>query len=494
MSKTLPALFAGNLTSKVLGLLREVLMAGLFGTGQVAGAYRVAQVGTMMPLNVISNESLNAVFIPVYKRLSVVSLDKALLLLWVLVVVFSVVSLFLAGMLWVWSEQWVRVLAPGFSPDAAALAVSMLRITAVGVPCYLLSALFMYLALVNDDPLPLAFKPSVQNVGLISGALLAFYYQDFSILAWGFTLSYFMFLAWVSVRLVRAKLLRMPEHWAWPGVIEVLEAFWLTFRPLLLLPLLLQGNLLAERAIASLVGLMAVSAIDYAKFITETLIFLVSMPVAFAGLSSWSLLSSEEMQAKMKGILTLLAIVGIPVSCFLALFSEQLVTLIFARGAFDAQSVQVTSQILLGLSIGLWAQVIGYVFIKGLNAQLRSRVVMLIIFISVMANISVNLILYRAYGPLALGIGKSAYGLVMLAGCILALHLVNEAVRVFLPMVAAAVGYVMFVAIVPLPSSLIGSLVLGGILSSIYWLAVICAVPTFRRALLMLRRSKRRSS
>lgn len=90
--KTISVLFLGNMISKILGLFREVLMAGLFGTGQVAGAYRVAQVGTTMPLNMLSNESLNAVFIPVYKRLDKESTDKSLLLLWVLLIIFLGIS------------------------------------------------------------------------------------------------------------------------------------------------------------------------------------------------------------------------------------------------------------------------------------------------------------------------------------------------------------------------------------------------------------------
>lgn len=56
--------------SKVLGLVREVLMAKFFGTGDVNGAYRIAQTGTLVPINFMTSDSLNSAFIPLYKNIS----------------------------------------------------------------------------------------------------------------------------------------------------------------------------------------------------------------------------------------------------------------------------------------------------------------------------------------------------------------------------------------------------------------------------------------
>ena len=51
MKKAISQLLGGNMLSKVLGLVREVLMAKFFGTGDVNGAYRIAQTGTLVPID-----------------------------------------------------------------------------------------------------------------------------------------------------------------------------------------------------------------------------------------------------------------------------------------------------------------------------------------------------------------------------------------------------------------------------------------------------------
>ncbi|MBK4540124.1 hypothetical protein JJQ31_13520, partial [Enterobacter hormaechei] len=56
MKKAISQLLGGNMLSKVLGLVREVLMAKFFGTGDVNGAYRIAQTGTLVPINFMTSD------------------------------------------------------------------------------------------------------------------------------------------------------------------------------------------------------------------------------------------------------------------------------------------------------------------------------------------------------------------------------------------------------------------------------------------------------
>jgi putative peptidoglycan lipid II flippase len=69
------------------------------------------------------------------------------------------------------------------------------------------------------------------------------------------------------------KIILFPSVFVSVEIKKVMVDFWLILRPLLILPVILQGNITLERALSSLVGLDAVSSLDYAKFITETVIF-----------------------------------------------------------------------------------------------------------------------------------------------------------------------------------------------------------------------------
>lgn len=60
------------------------------------------------------------------------------------------------------------------------------------------------------------------------------------------------------------------------------------------------------------------------------------------------------------------------------------------RGAFDQHSVTVTTDIIQGMCIGLWAQVIGYIFIKALSAHLNNKKVLVVMMVALLSNAVVN--------------------------------------------------------------------------------------------------------
>lgn len=480
MRKAIIQLFGGNFLSKIIGLIREILVAAFFGTGSSIAAYRIAQTGTLVPISFFTSDSLNSAFIPLYKNFYNESEDKAQTLFWVLLVLFFILSLFLAGLLWLVGDYWIGILAPGLDKETSILTSGMLRIMGAGVPFYLISSLIMFLAMAKDDFVPMAARPSVQNIGLLLGAILAFVLKDAFFLAWGFTASYIAFCVWVALRLNRSGALCFPSNWVWLQVRSCLSIFWKTLKPLLLLPLILQSTITIERAIATMIGLVAVSALDYAKFITETLVFLVSMPVAFAGLSSWSGLDSEKLRIRLISVTELMLLVSVPVSIFLACYANQIVALLYKRGAFDQTSVQATSDILLGISLGLWAQVIGYVLIKALNAQLKNRAAMIIMVVALSANVLVNVGLYKWLGAITLGLGNTAYGIVLLVGTLLAFDLMKSILPVAIFCGLSSIGYFMVTQLVVININSWVNMVINGFVALTYWVALIVSIPYIR--------------
>lgn len=484
MNKSIVQLFGGNLFSKALGLVREILVAALFGTGEVIGAYRVAQTGTLVPINFLTSDSLNSAFIPQYKRFMSSSQDKAQTLFWLLVIIFIFLAFLLSGGLWFFSNKWVTLLAPGLDRDAVSLAAEMLEVMGLGILFYILSALLIFLGMANSDFVPMAIRPSIQNIGLIVGAILAFTQKNAVFLAWGFTLAYAIFSIWVVMREMKAGLLSFPATWTWLSIREVLSAFWLTLRPLLFLPFLLQGNIAVERAVASLIGLSAVSSIDYAKFVTETLIVLVSMPVAFVGLGHWSELSHHEMSRKLKDLFMPVLLISIPISSFLAVNAYLVVETIYSRGAFDITSVSVTGNILLGIAVGLWAQVLGYVLIKALNAQFRNGAVLRVMTVALLANATCNLALYPHLGAMTLGLGNAAYGLFLLGGTLTALGLWRDIFQRGWILAVAAIGYLLLSYVLPRQESVWTELSMAIAVAMIYWTLWVILVPQIRKSVI----------
>lgn len=484
MRKAAGLLFAGNLISKILGFGREIIVAALFGTGQTIGAFRVAQAGTAVPINFLTSDSLNSAFIPLYKQYQNEQPGKAQSLFFVLLALFSLLSLLLTAGLWLAADLWVKLLAPGLDPGTSSLASSMIQIMGLGIPFYIFSALFNFLSVAHNDFSPMAARPIIQNIGLIGGALAAYATSNPLMFAWSFSISFAAFSIWNVWRASTSKLIAWPNTFNWPDNCVLLKAFWRTLRPLLLLPFFLQGNIVVERMVASLIGLAAISSLDYARFVTETMILLISVPIAFAGLSHWSGLKAEAIHKHLMKTLTVMLIVAIPASLFLSIHSTLVVQVLYARGAFNSESVKITSDILLGTSIGLWAQVIGYVLIKGLNAQMRNRAVLWVMIAALLANVAFNLILHPYLGAMTLGLGNTAYSLALLAGTLSALKLWREFFVRSRMVALGGLGYLILSSHLPSITNIWASLTIAGCFAILYWAIWIMLVPSLRQVTL----------
>lgn len=491
MKKAILSLVSGNIISKGLGLFREIIVAALFGTGYINGAYRVAQTGTLVPVNFLVSDSLTA-FIPLYKQFKEEDINKAQMFFWIMQLLFLAFSILLTSSAILFVETWLSIIAPGLDKTTLELSKSMIIIMSFGIPLYLSSALINYVEMAHGDFTPMSIRPSIQNFGMLVGALFAYYMNNPVFLAWGFTFAYFVFFCWVLLRGLKKKILQFPSSFGVSIVKEVISNFGVTLRPLILLPFIYQGNIATERAIATLISITAVSALDYAKFITETLLLIVSTPVALAGLATWGGMAKEEIRDKLAVTFELLLIVSVPFSLFLGGFSKDIVTVLFARGQFDSLSIDVTSNILLGMSFGLWAYVIGYVLIKGLNAQLKNKAVLVIMSISLIGNILFNIIAYKYFKETTLGIAYSISGILMCFCCVYNLQLWKDVKNTIFYMSIGAMIYLLMIFFKFHSDKQIVSLILNGLFFIFYWVSFISLISPLReKALTILRRKNK---
>jgi len=488
MKKAMGQIFSGNMLSKVLGLIREILMAKFFGTGDVNGAYRIAQTGTLVPINFMTSDSLNSAFIPLYKKFLTEDSLRAATFKLCMFVFFSLVSLLIFIILYFKTEYWVQIMAPGLSESTRELSISLLKIMAICSPFYLCSALLNYISMVHGDYKPISMRASIQNVGMLAGVIAAYYYNDYRLLAWGFTGSYIFFSVWVIIRAKKKSILNLPRQVLFSEVKLVMGSFWITLRPLLILPILLQGNITLERALASLISIDVVSALDYARFITDTVVFILSVPIAFAGLSEWSVQHPEVVREKIKIIYNWLALLVINMSFFIFFYAKDIVVLLFMRGEFNAHSVNVTTETIQGMCIGLWAQVIGYIFIKALSAHLQNRQVLVVMIIALISNALVNILTYKFWGAFGLGVGNSVYSVVMLLISGWYLKLFKELLPPIIKIAAGLCIYTMFISIshcfyTEVQSVLI-RLIINGFIFFIFAILWAMIFPLYRKGIL----------
>jgi putative peptidoglycan lipid II flippase len=487
MKRAISQLFGGNMLSKVLGLIREVLMAKFFGTGDINAAYRIAQTGTLVPINFMTSDSLNSAFIPLYKKYLTENELRASTFKLCMFMFFALVSILIFLVLYFLSDYWVGIMAPGINGTAREMSTDLLKIMAICCPFYLFSALMNYLSMAHGDYKPISMRASIQNVGMLLGVISAYYYNDYLLLAWGFTGSYIIFSLWAIIRARKGAILTLPAHIDLVEVKLVMKSFWVTLRPLLILPLILQGNITLERALASFISIDVVSGLDYARCITDTVVFILSVPIAFAGLSEWSSQTPEVVRDKIKIIYKWLALLVINMSFFIFYYAKDIVILLFMRGAFNAHSVTVTTDIIQGMCIGLWAQVIGYIFIKALSAHLNNKQVLMVMLIALLSNAIVNLVTYKAWGAFGLGLGNSIYSLMMFVLSAYYLKIWKDLLPVIMRISIGLILYVGFMNVLGTyilePNNVILRIIINGSIFVIFSMLWAMLFPVYRKGL-----------
>ncbi|MEI9952478.1 MAG: lipid II flippase MurJ [Pseudomonadota bacterium] len=473
-------LLFGGIVGKVLAVARELLSAWLFGTGLVASAYRIAQSGFLIPLNGFVSDALSAGFMPRFAQNRVSTFDKAVSLFAGLHAVLLTISSLVALALIVFSKQWVALLAPGFDDAAANLASAMLQIMALSMPAFVLTALYSSAELVRGKGDLAAARASIQSSGLILGTVMAWWRSQPLLIPVGISLSNFA-LAYRGIMSARADGLRFWPHRAELAVVRTeLRFVWLAFRLLIWVPVLMQVHFIIERRVASVVGSEAVVALDYARFITETIAVLTAVPFGIAGLSVMSTMGVEAFMEASRRSLRALIYLGVPISACIGVHAGLIVKCVFTRGAFNAESAAVTSTILAGIAGGLWAQLPGYAGAKFLNARGQNGALLVLVASGVGLNVAVNLLGYRLFGPVTLGVANACNNVVFGVLVLWRVGVLRFLIRDLMGLALATAGYILLWQLVP--RALHENLFAAAAIAAIYWGFAIFGIPRHRSA------------
>ncbi len=221
--------------------------------------------------------------------------------------------------------------------------------------------------------------------------------------------------------------------------------FWRSIRAVLLVPLFLQGSIVVERAVASLISVRLIAGVDYARLISDTATTLIAAPLGLLALSGIARLDDTDARKSIGAVSRNPITLMVPISVVIAWNAHTLVSLLYALVAFDKVSVSVTAQFLTGLSLGLFLQMSAYVLPKALNARGRNRIAAISYVANAVAMIAFDLLFYFPLGPIALGLGASAGALVQYLICAYALKILAVDARSFLwtlpgVMVALVIG------------------------------------------------------
>jgi putative peptidoglycan lipid II flippase len=400
------------LLSRLTGFARDVVIGAFFGTGTALSAYYAALRIPNVIRNLLGEGTLSASFVPVYSSLLEEDPAKARRLARsVLGVVVGLASLLSAlGVLL--APLLTRLVVPGWGSEAAALATSLVRILFPMAGVMIVAA--WCLGVLNSHRrffLPFA-APMLWNLAQIGGLFVgewAGWSSLVHVLAWSTLVGSVLQL---GVQLPEARRLvgelRPSLDWSWEPLRRVVR----NAVPVISSQGVFQVSSLLDVVLASALPTAAVGGLYYAQRLAYLPLSLFGVSVATAALPEMSrdAAAGEEggggarpggvpgrgrldgpraralRQRLREGFFQILWFV-LPSAVVFVLFGDLLVSLLFQRRAFGAESTALVSAILAAYSLGLVASSSVKLFAGGFHAQQDTRTPLVLAAISVAAGV-----------------------------------------------------------------------------------------------------------
>jgi putative peptidoglycan lipid II flippase len=387
-----------TMTSRVLGLVRDIVIAVFIGASANADAFFVAFKVPNFLRRLFAEGAFSQAFVPVLaeyrERGSAAAVQD---LLNRVAGVLGGSLLFITALMVVGAPVVTAVFAPGFLGDdyKYALTTDMIRIT---FPYLFFISMTGFCAAVLNSygrfAVP-AFTPVWLNLSLIFAALVAgpWFEEPVFALAWGVFLAGIVQLLFQLPFLYRLELLPTP---VWDTKHDGVRQIMRLMVPALFGVSVSQINLLLDTVLASFLPTGSVSWLYYSDRLTELPLGVFGIAIATVILPRLSSLQanaddsrfSETLDWGMRAVL----LIGLPASVALILLAEPILVTLFQYGALTPTDVEMASLSLRAYSLGLMAFMLVKVLAPGFYARKDMVTPVRIGIKAMVANMVMNLV------------------------------------------------------------------------------------------------------
>ncbi|WP_349928204.1 murein biosynthesis integral membrane protein MurJ [Acinetobacter sp. A1-4-2] len=387
-----------TMLSRVLGLVRDVVLLNVFGAGKDFDTFVVAFRIPNFFRRLFAEGAFSQAFIPVLTEYKTTRTHAEVQIL--ISRVFGCLATFMTTLTFIAMVAAPAVLyiyAPGFhdDPEKFALATDMFRLT---IPYLLFMSLTAFASSILNSygsfSTP-AFSPVLLNITMIAGAwwLTPYMAEPIMALGWAVVIAGILQLVIQIPELWRKKLLIPPKvDFKHEGVERIMK---------LMLPALFgvsvtQINLLLNTIWASFMQDGSVSWLYSAERMTELPLGLIGVAIGTVILPSLSARHAEQDQVKFRGMIDwaakVIMLVGIPASIALFMLSTPIIQALFQRGQFTLQDTEMTALALQCMSAGVISFMLIKVFAPGFYAQQDTRTPVRVGLMAVAANAILNVV------------------------------------------------------------------------------------------------------
>jgi len=412
MKKTAVYLMVLTIFVKLLGFGRDMALSYFYGASKISDAYLIS---ITIPTIIFAfvGTGIATGYIPMYntvekeKGIEAADTFTSTIVNFVLTIATVVVIVVL-----LFAEPIVRLFASGFDSDTLRLAVSFTQFSILSVYFYGLVFIFNgYLQVKNNFVIPALIGLPLDLLVILSIFLST--KTNVMVLALGTVIA-------VAFEVVLLLPFAYHKGFRYRMKFDVKNPY-LKKIIFLAIPVIIGAsvneiNVLIDRTMASQIAVGGITALTYANRLNLFIkgIFITSVAtVIYPMISKMAAKNNMNgLKKTMSGAVNSISLLVLPASVGAMVFARPVVSLLFGRGAFDAQAIEMTAGALFFYSIGMAA--VGYreILSRAFYSLQDTKTPTINAVIGMVMNIILNLILSRIMGISGLALATSISAIV----------------------------------------------------------------------------------
>lgn len=409
MAQTAAMMAILTLGSKIVGFARELVMANYYGAGMVTDAYVMSQTIPNYLLSAIIS-AVGTSYMPCFSRKQELEGPESgnrftsQLINFQLVLV---VSIIIIGE--IFASPLVNIFARGFSPEAKELTVYYLRIAFLIAICNIfISVLGSYMQYKGRFVAPLVIS-FAQSASIIVFTVISAYTTNY-VLIYGLVVGYGI-RAIFYVFLSKGSGFRYSANFEFGPLVKEVTVLAI---PVFLGGCVSQVNSMIDRMLASDLAEGSVSALNYGNLVVGVISSLSIGILTTMLYPKFNQAVARDEYEKVSTLaceaVNLIAVIAVPFTLGCMLYSEDVIQILFERGAFTAAATGLTAEAFRYYALTLLfsgiASLIGFIY----YSLKDTKTAVYCSLVAIAVNITLNIILVKSMGVagLALATGVSS--------------------------------------------------------------------------------------
>lgn len=402
-------LITGFVGSRALGVVRNMVLAGVFGAGPELDAYFAAFRLPDTIFQLIVGAALGSAFIPTFTGVFTrISPEAGWRLASRALIFFTLLGAVIAAAGFVLAPWLVPLTVIGFPPEQQELTVQLSRVMLLSTVFFCASAMVSGILNARFHFLLPALAPWFYNLSIIAGAMGAAGGPGVLGPSIGVSVGAALHLLVQAPGLARVG---MRLYFGLDPRVQGMSEVFRLMGPRVLGLTTIQINWLVATVLASTLSSGAITALNYAWAVTMLPLSVLGMAPATAAFPTLAEAAAREDWATYRRTLSMglrtALFLAIPASVGLALLREPIIGLLFQHGEFGAESTRLTAQALLFYVVGLLAHVVLEMVARGFYALHDTRTPFAFGVAGMAAHAALSLALIQPMGVGALGLAMS---------------------------------------------------------------------------------------